>query len=234
MMADSVLLDVPLVPDVDQDGELGPADVGVISDHELKDCRLLITRRSVEGIEIGGEPGGLLKLGCSFQASHGTRFEWARVVLTVDRPEGATFVDVAPAVKLDDRAVKFTVDVEGKLKVEYAGLESGISSKTTTEFDIYYCSVHGTGAGTAKGRWEFEENPKRRDGLGKEQPLFVTLRATGPVRGNVSVYAKIVREGAAGVLDGMRYLVVGADQHHAPLTFDIPRPKPIELESSAK
>src|SRR5262245_40752583 len=105
MTHDIVLLDVPLVPDPDTHEEMGQSDVGVIADQELNECRLLITRRSVNGIEINGAPGGLLKLGCSFQSTHGIRFAWARFVLTIEAPGNTVIVDIAPATKLDERAV---------------------------------------------------------------------------------------------------------------------------------
>jgi hypothetical protein len=226
------LIDLPLVPDPDPDDELGASEVCSISDAELRDCRLLVTRRAAQTIDAAGTRYGLLKLGCSFQPTHGTRFVWARVVLSIAAPEGTRIVDVAPAAQLDERPVKFVVDVQGKLRAQYAasGLEAGMESKTSTSFDVYYCSVHGTGAGTAKGRWEFEENPRRRDGLAREQPLVVTFSESGRYRGNLSVYAKIVRGGTMGAIDAFRYMLLGADEHHAPFAVDIPPLLELELE----
>jgi hypothetical protein len=218
---EDLLIDAPLIPDPDVDHEMGSRDLALIADEELKGCRLLIVRRAILPIVVDGSAGGLLKVGVSFQATHGTRFVWARIVVELGQPEGAVFVDVKPDTKMDDLPVKFTVDVSGKLSASY-GVKAGVGEETKTEFDVYYCAVHGTGAGTTKARWEFEENPQRKDGLGREQPLLMTLRETGRVTGNVSVYAKIVRSGLQGGLDAVAHLVLGPDEHHAPLTLEVP------------
>jgi hypothetical protein len=222
--SDEVLIDAPLVEDPDVKREMG-GGIAAIADEDFKGCRLLVVRRDVQAIKVDGAPGGLVKIGISFQPTHGTRFVWAQMLLTLKDPEDSLFVDVAPATKMD-RPVKFTVDVSGKLGASYQAigeLKAGLSTKTSTEFEVYHCAVHGTGAGTAKGRWEFEENPQGKQGLGREQTLFMTVRGSGKITGNLSVYTRLVREGAVlAKVDAAAHLIMGPDQRHAPLTLRIP------------
>jgi hypothetical protein len=221
-MSDDTLIDAALVRDPDLLQEMGAAP-SAIADSDIKGCRLLIVRRGIEPIEAAGEPGGLIELAVSFQPTDRVRFTWAQIVIVLAKPEGTIFVDLAPTTTMNGE-IKYAVETSGKLSASFkpAGIDASHGTKVTAKFVSSHCGVHGTGAGTTKARWEFTEDPQRQEGLGHEQTLLATVGRTGHIRGNVSVYAKIVRPGLLGDVDRATYLVLGPDEHHAGLILDIP------------
>jgi hypothetical protein len=84
--------------------------------------------------------------------------------------------------------------------------------------------VQGSGEGTSLARWDFRENPDRRDGLGQEQVLTLTLAVTGRVTGSVIVSARLARAGLRGTIEAMRDMILGPQPHERfyPMAFDIP------------
>jgi hypothetical protein len=136
-------------------------------------------------------------------------------------------VDLGPRDVREAEPVKFTVSGKGKVGLEYLA-HAGVEKELTKEFAVYHCAVHGSGESTPTVRWDFTENPHRRDGIGREQVLVLTLPVTGRVAGTITANARIVRPGIAGRLDAIRDLVLGARSHERALavSFDIPEPAP--------
>lgn len=224
---ESVLVDAALVPDPDAGEELGPTDVEAIADEELKGSRLLLVRRAVEPVDLGGTPGGAVEFACTFQPGRGTRFTWARLLLRLKSPEGVRIVDLAPREVRENEPVRFTLDRSGKLSLSYQVVEAGLEAGRQKEFSVYQCSVHGSGEGTALARWDFNESPHRKDGIGREQPLALTLPVTGRVTGTVSVSARCVRQGLRGSIEALRDMILGGpDEQHYPISFEIPESPP--------
>jgi len=88
--------------------------------------------------------------------------------------------------------------------------------------------VTGSGEGTPRATWVFTENPYRKDGLGSEQSLVLTVAARGLVAGTMSVAARVGRPGLRGAVEAIRDLVFGraeGDRHH-PISFNIPSAEP--------
>lgn len=224
---DELLVDTALIPDPDADEELGPSDVVAIGDEEIRGCRLLIVRRAVEPIEVGGVAAGAAQLACTFQPAPGLRFVWARLVLRLTAPDGVTLLDLAPREVREGEPVRFTVDGKGKIGVNYQVVEVGTEESVKKEFSVYHCAVQGSGEGTAIARWDFAENPHRRDGISREQVLALTLPVVGEVMGEVTLTARVTRPGVAGALDAIRDLVLGHTQRRYPVLLTIPeRPSP--------
>jgi hypothetical protein len=224
---DEILVDADLVPDPDADDELGPGQAEKVADEELKGSRLLIVRRAAEVIELDGVRGGAVELVCTFQPAGATRFTWARVQLRLESPPGVHIVDIAPRQVRDAEPVQFTIDRKGSLgvkKVAEAGVEVGAQKK----YAVYHCAVQGSGEGTSLAWWEFRESPHRKDGLGPEQALVLTLPQTGTFHGTVVVNARVARAGLRGSLEAIRDLVTGthAPQRRYPITFDVPAAEP--------
>jgi hypothetical protein len=219
-----LLVDEPLAPDTDADEELGPGDIEAIADEDLKGSRLLIVRRAVEAVELDGTPGGAVELACTFQPARDARFTWARLLLRLKTPEGIRIVDLAPRVVREDEPVRFSLDRSGKLGLSYQLAGAGVEKGTRKEYAIYNCSIQGSGEGTALARWDFNENPHRKDGLGREQALALTLPVTGRVTGTVSINARLARPGVRGRMEAIRDLVLGArpGEREYPLAFEIP------------
>ena len=213
-----------LVADPDQDDELG-GDIGHLADADLRGCRVLISRSMLLGQDLGGIPGGLVGLTCSFQATQNFRFSWAQVWIELFSPADILFVDVEPSTKFEAEAVEVSVTTDGNLRVEPAtGLIASKNASTRATYNLHHCCVHGTGNGTRKGRWELYENPHTRGGISHSLPLLMTLNRSGTIRGHVSVNAKLIRPGPHGRLDSVRYMILGPEQHVAPLTMCIPPP----------
>jgi hypothetical protein len=100
-----------------------------------------------------------------------------------------------------------------------ASAEAGFKKK----YAIYNCKIQGSGEGTKLARWDFKEDPDRRDGIGQEQVLTLTLPVTGRVIGSVIVSARLARPGLQGGLDAIKDLILGSPQDRAYLIdFIIP------------
>ena len=93
------------------------------------------------------------------------------------------------------------------------------------QYAKYHCKVQGTGEGTNLARWDFRENPDRRDGIGPEQVLTLTLPVTGQVTGTVIVSARLAKPGLQGSLEAVRELILEPtpEERFYPITFEIPQ-----------
>jgi len=143
----------------------------------------------VASADLDGTPGGAVQFACTFQPAYGARFTWARRLLRLETPNHICIVDLAPREVLEEKPVQFTIDGKGKLGIRYQAVDASVEKGTQKQFAIYHCKVQGSGESTALARWDFNENPYRKDGLGPEQVLAVTLPVTGDVTGTVSVSA---------------------------------------------
>lgn len=223
MNADELLIDSALIPDSDADQELG-ADVEALSDADLQGSRLLVVRRGVEPIDVDGTPAGLVQLACSFQPADGARFASAQFRLRFRTPDGVRILDLAPRVIDDPNPVELTLNRKGQLSVKAVAVEPSAEISATKKYVRYHCTVQGSGEGTNLARWDFRENPDRRDGIGREQVLTVTLSVTGPITGEVLVSARLARPGLGGAVDAVRDLILGPrpTERSYPITLNIP------------
>lgn len=224
---EALLIDAPLTPDPDADDEMGPGDVEAIADEDLRGCRLLLVRRAVEPIDLDGNPGGVLQMACTLQASQGIRFTYAQFRLSLLTPAGVKIIDIAPRVMEEPHPVEFTLDGKGKLGVKNlpVPVEPSVEFGMSKKFAVYHCQVQGSGEGTNMARWDFRENPDRRSGLGQEQILTLTLPLTGQVAGTVSVNARLARSGVRGSLEAIRDMILGPkpNDRFYPISFEIPK-----------
>lgn len=217
-----LLIDAPLLADADADEELGPGDATPIADEDLRGSRLLLAKKSVTPIQIDGQSGGLIKLSCTFQPAYNTRFTWARLRILLQTPEDIHIVDLAPQEIQDSQPVKITVDDKGTLGLTYAPAEASVEQSIQKEYEVYHCTVRGSGITTAKARWDFRENEHRQDGLGTEQTLALTLPVTGKVTGIVLLNARLARSGVGSVLDAIRDLILGDGEMDYSFVMEIP------------
>ncbi|HYW08153.1 MAG TPA: hypothetical protein VE913_14415 [Longimicrobium sp.] len=216
-----VLLDSALVPDADADAEMGGA-ARSIADADLAGSRFLVVCLGAEATEDGG---GLVKLACTFQPAHGTRFRAARVAFKLVTPQGVRFLDIAPQEIRDEDPVKIKVNRGGTLGLTRKEVaEVGVTRGSEKEYEVYTCAVRGSGAGTATAVWTFEENEHTRAGLGTAQTLAITVPVSGKILGTVAVSATLTRPGLLGGLDAVRDMVLGprGEERHFPLTLEIP------------
>jgi len=222
---DIPLIDEALAPDPDADAELGPGDAAAIADEDVRGSRLLLVRRAAESVDLDGTPGGAVQFACTFQPAYGARFTWARLLLRLETPDHIHIVDLAPREVLEEKPVQFTIDGKGKLGISYQAVDASVEKGTQKQFAIYHCKVQGSGESTTLARWDFNENPYRKDGLGPEQVLAVTLPVTGDITGTVSVSARLARGGVQGGIDSIRDLILGPQERHYRIFFTIPKPE---------
>jgi hypothetical protein len=230
---ETMLADVPLVADPNANEEMGATDIEAIADEDLKGSRLLLVRRVIEPIDLEGTPGGIVQLVCTFQPAEGARFNSAQFRLRLATPIGLRVIDLAPRSLDDEHPVEFTIDRKGKLgvKIPTVPIEPGFEVGKSKKYVKYHCSVQGSGEGTSLARWDFRENPDRRDGIGREQVLTLTLPVIGPVTGNVIVSARLIRSGLKGRIEAVRDMIVGGENERSyPIAFEIPKiPSPTGL-----
>jgi hypothetical protein len=246
---DTLLIDAPLIPDPDAEEEMGPTDIAAIAnedlkgsrfrltrrviepidlesiaDEDLKGNRLLLVRRPIEPVDLKGTKGGIVQIVCTFQPAQGTRFTSAQFRLRLVIPEGIKIIDLAPRFIEDSRPVEFTFDSKGKLGFQIPPISGSIEDGISKKYAIYHCKVQGAGEGTNLARWDFTENPERRDGIGQEQVLSLTLPVTGQVSGSVIVSARLARSGLQGSLDAIRDMILGTSpkERFYPISFHIP------------
>lgn len=223
---ETLLIDAPLVPDPDADEELGSTDVEAIADEDLRGSRLLLVRRASEPIDLEGTPGGLVQLACTFQPGQGTRFTSAQFRLRLVTPDGIRIVDLAPRSLDDPNPVEVTLNRKGQLGLtsHTVPIEPIVEIGLSKKYVRYHCQVQGSGEGTSLARWDFMENPDRRDGIGQEQVLTLTLPVTGQVTGSVIVSARLARSGLRSSIEAIRDMILGAqpNERSYPITFEIP------------
>src|SRR5882724_11299568 len=223
---ETLLIDAPLVPDPDADEELGATDIEAIADEDLKGSRLLLVRRAIEPIDLEGNPGGVVQFACTFQPSQGTRFTFAQFRLRLVTPDGIRIIDLEPRSLDDPNPVEFTLNRKGQLGVTSlpVPIEPSIEISLSKKYARYHCRVQGAGEGTNLARWDFKENPDRRDGIGPEQVLTLTLPVIGRVIGSVIVSARLARLGLRGSIEAIRDMILGPkpNERSYPITFEIP------------
>jgi len=225
---EDVLLQAPLTPDAFADGELEGSGLERIADEDLRGSRLLLLRRAVEHLELPGSSGGALQIACTFHPAPGCRFTWARISMHFTTPSGLQILDVAPRETREREAVQLTVDRTGKLGIKTHGVEASAKSGTQAEFAVYHCAIQGSGEGTDHALWDLTENAHRKDGVGREQLLAVTLPGAGVITAALSVNARLVRSGVAGKFDAVRDLILGRRDAalNYTLAFTIPEKPP--------
>lgn len=93
------------------------------------------------------------------------------------------------------------------------------------KFAVYHCKVQGSGEGTGLARWDFRENTDRRNGLGQEQVLTLTVPIVGEVAGTVSINARLSRPGLGGSLEAIRDMILAPqpNERSYPISFAIPK-----------
>jgi hypothetical protein len=202
------LIDAPLIADPDEDQLLG-GGVEAIADHDLSGSRLLLVRRAMEAVDIEGTAGGAVELLCTFQPGAGARFQSARLKMRITRPDGLRFADVQPHKVVENDPIKFSLDNKGKLGFKKFGVDASAERGGKTEYVVYHCAVQGSGGGTSSAWWDFTESKVAKSGLPAEQSIAFTLAGTGQVNVQVTVTARIRRDGLAGALAATRDLILG-------------------------
>jgi hypothetical protein len=221
---DTVLIDAPLISDPDAEEELSPTDIAAIADEDLTGSRLLLVRRAIEPIDLEGTAGGIIQIVSTLQPAQGARFVSAQVRLRLTTPAEIKIIDLAPRFIEDAHPVEITVTSKGKLGVKAPPIDGSAEDGVSKKYAIYHCKVQGSGEGTSLARWDFRENPDRRDGIGQEQVLTLTLPTTGRISGSVIVSARLARSGLQGSLDAIRDMILGTSpqERFYPVTFNIP------------
>jgi hypothetical protein len=203
---DEVLLDAPMLPDPDAKREMSAvAAPQEVTDADVEGSRILIVKRA---LAPAGD-GAAVELTCSFQPAPGTRFVSARVMVMLRTPVGEAFIDIAPTEIKEPVKVTIDYDADGKISVgkeNIANAEIGGSEKRGLEYNSYICFVRGSGAGSRRAQWDFDEDPHLRGGIGLQQVLAMTVPKAAAVQGSLTVSATLAK---SGLLGAARDLVLG-------------------------
>lgn len=219
-----VLLDSPLVPDIDAETELRSGTSGLITDEELSECRLILRARATEPIRLNGAPGGLLALECIFHGiPQGARFSEVNLNLVFrDQNSGEAgslvFVDVEPQLEELPEPVKMTYVIDEGVEFTLLGGKVKAGGNTKREVFEYYRPIRGSGAGTTRARWDLWEDRSAQSGVQHETTLLCTIPATGTVRLGVAVRAKVEK----GLLQSIRNLALGPHERMQAFEIEIP------------
>lgn len=220
------ILNLPLIPDPHADQEMATRSVSTISDTELAGCRILVVCQTLKTENFENGPGAVIQLNCTFQPTVGMRFSYAQFWLQLQSPSGIYFLDIAPKVIDDPNPVEFSFDRKGSISFKSLPLpvEPSLELGAGMKYTRYHCLVQGSGVGTELARWDFRENPARKDGIGLEQLLSFTLPITGKIEGKVMVSARVARPGLQGAVDAFRDLILGnrMEDRAYPFQLDIP------------
>jgi hypothetical protein len=207
---DKILLDAPLLPDPDSIREMGirpPAEQ--VTDADVAGSRILIVQRDL-GLHKPRDGGGAaVELACSFHPAAGARFVSGRVLLQLQRPVDATFIDIAPEQIVEPVKVTISYAADGKITVGYKKIatgETGGETKEELEYGSFICFVRGSGTASRRAIWDFSEDPHLKLGIGLNQVLAMTVPASGVVAGSLTVTAVLAKSGFIGAV---RDLVLG-------------------------
>lgn len=221
------LADALFVSVSDAEKKLEPTDLEDSADADLQGSRLLLVRRAIEPIDLEGTAGGVVQFSCTFQPAPGTRFTSAQFNLWLKSPDGIKIIDLTPKKLDDSNPVEITLSGKGQLTIKNPAvpLEPGFEVSKSLKYAKYHCQISGSGEGSDEARWDFRENPDRRDGIGLEQVLTLTLPVIGWVTGEVIVSARLAKPGLQGGLEAIRDLILGPtpDERFYPLAFEIPK-----------
>lgn len=223
---EQLLMDVALEADPDAEEELGADDIEAIADEDIKGSRLLLVRRVVESIDLDGQVGGVVQLACTFQPALGARFTSAQLRIRFTLPNGLKVIDLEPRNLSDPNPVEFVLEKKGQLSVKNLPIPVDPSAEiaVSKKYTRYHCMVQGSGDGTGMVRWDFKENPDRRDGIGPEQVLTFTLPVTGPVMGDVIVSARLARPGLGDQIEAIRDMILRrSGERSYNIKFEIPQ-----------
>jgi hypothetical protein len=217
-------LDIAFIADPDADEELSTGGPEAIADEDIKGSRLLLTKRMVSPIDYNGVQGGVLQLACTFQPAGSSRFAAAQVKLRLKTPAETKIVDLAPRSIDDAEPVEITLNKKGQLGLKTFALEPAGEVGSAKKYVKYHCKVQGSGEGSALARWDFRENPDKKDGIGPEQVITITLPVTGNITAELIVSARLVKGGIGGQLEKIRDLILGVQpgERAYPIQFDIP------------
>lgn len=224
--AGEVLVDAPLVPNPDAGHEMGP-ESETIGDADLRGSRLLLVREKAAGGVYEGRRYGVVQLVCVFHPAEGARFSWARLVLQLDTPPGVRIVDLVPRTVDGEPVQRVLID---RRRLGLRNPQAGAETSSRMEFAVQHCEVQGSGISTPNARWDFTEDPVRKDGIGREQVLEFTVPAWGRVSGTLTASARLVRN---GLVERVRDLMLSKpDERRYMVSFDIPEPAPDEDRSA--
>lgn len=199
---DDILLDAELFGDPDANELLGPSDdTEVLTDKEIRGCRLTLVRQKVHKVDLGRGAFGAIEIECSLLPAPGLRFASAAVIVKLEQPTNANFVDIAPTRVTRPGKMRFAFDAGAKLIDITEDMGVGrLVLKASREVDYEHCHVQGGGSGSRRVEWRFVEDDQAQKGILSPQALIMTVPVTGLVHCTVGFKAKIKRGGKSGAV----------------------------------
>ena len=212
------ILDIALVGDPLETGELRDPEVTLVDDHDIGSNRVTVRRMAVpngsnsEAIAVAFE--------LVFHAAGGNRFEAADITLILKEPEGARFLDMEPKSLTEGEAVSKKRVVEKGMNAKlWAFLGGSVAEKTEAGYASYHRFLSSSGVGSRRARWSIVQNPDKTDGIPMSNRLAVIVSRQQGIRGDLMVLVKLSRPGLGHVFEAMRRLVL--DGRTVPFDLDI-------------
>jgi hypothetical protein len=223
-MADNmVLLDAQLVPDPDSTLEMGVTRAELLTDEDIAGSRILIVKRKRGLKKPRDGDRAMTEIECTFHPAPTTRFVSARVTVKILAPQDATFLGVAPTIVSDPVKVEYNHEPNGKISIKVGVLSVAptIAAHTKLEYDSYICHVRGSGEGSRRAIWDFDEDRNLKLGIGLSQALAMTVPSAHAVRGELNVSASLARN---GVIGAVRDMVLGKSRPEDTFNFMVYEP----------
>ncbi len=207
--AQNILFDEALVADPDEPHELADSPESLLTDDEIKGARCAVRIKAVEP----SEGGFAVALAAVFDPPPNARFTYARVSVQLKTPEGMTFASIAPTEVRDSQPVKIVQSQNLSLTLKAWKVEAGaVGNDRETEYTWYECIARGSGAGSDRVRWTFEEHDDVHKGIGPNQMMSFTVNGDAPIGLSVQITCNVIRPGLAGLADRTRTLLFGEDR----------------------
>lgn len=205
-IADSVV-DVTLIGDPLQVGELRDPGVGLIDDRDIGANRIVVRRMLLPG--LSDDRAVVVAFEVEFHpADQDNRFESADLTLILKEPGEARFLDLEPKSLTEGEAVTLKrTESEGLNVTLWGAIGGNLVSQTEVSYSSYHTFLQGSGATTRRARWSLTENPLRGGGIPLRNRFVVSLTRLPQLRAELMVNVRLIRPGLGQMLETIRRLI---------------------------
>jgi hypothetical protein len=167
-------------------------DKTLITDIEIKKCRIIASVCTVEYGTIDSQPGALLVFRFVFHP-FGSRFKDATLIFSFD---GNTVVRALgpESVKGNENEKTIRNKLHGEFSIGYPPINFTIGGERETEETAKsMMRIQGSGEDTPLVRWTMQENGQEKSGLPEKFIAAIILQAKGEIDVSIKIHATIGR-----------------------------------------
>jgi hypothetical protein len=203
------LVDVAL--DLDEDGLTDERSqqllAGIIGDQDirllLRQNRIALAKGAVAKVPgADGVVGWDIPLTCVVHSHPRCRFQWSRLTVDLTPSPSARIADMAPREVVDDRPVQITTSIGLGLKFNVLTdvLGAELSPELSRSRTVYHPQIVSSGAGFARGYWDFLAIDDRYLHADRDLRLLVATEADEPLNARFQLRAQVKLAGLAGLV----------------------------------